>query len=206
MNCKTPYELNSIGDNINKLYFYESENRILFSSFCEGIKSNFTIQFSDTIKTFDLNGKQSTIYLISDKNKTQLVVENGEKTLHYNALEKKYYLRNGVQNLLRDMFFTGEYFVESDSTKKVLFQSDGNVSGIGDFNNYQIPIKGIPLPTKYDIVLLQKVNKKVENSILLHWKMTIDEIILYNLSESFDDKGNYIEPVILDMYLTLKKQ
>jgi len=55
-------------------------------------------------------------------------------------------------------------------------------------------------------VLLQKVNKKVENSILLHWKMTIDEIILYNLSESFDDKGNYIEPVILDMYLTLKKQ
>jgi len=103
-------------------------------------------------------------------------------------------------------FFTGEYYVESDSTKKVLFSSDGNVSGIGDFNNYQIPIKGIPLPTKYDIVLLQKVNKKVENSILLHWKMTIDEIILYNLSESFDDKGNYIEPVILDMYLTLKKQ
>jgi len=144
--------------------------------------------------------------LISDKNKTQLVVENGEKMLHYNALEKKYYLPNGVQNLLRDMFFYWRVYVESDSTKKVLFSSDGNVSGIGDFNNYQIPIKGIPLPTKYDIVLLQKVNKKVENSILLHWKMTIDEIILYNLSESFDDKGNYIEPVILDMYLTLKKQ
>jgi len=63
MNCKTPYELNSIGDNINKLYFYESENRILFSSFCEGIKRNFTIENSDTIKTLDLNGKQSTIYL-----------------------------------------------------------------------------------------------------------------------------------------------
>ncbi|PIQ09590.1 MAG: hypothetical protein COW71_05840 [Ignavibacteriales bacterium CG18_big_fil_WC_8_21_14_2_50_31_20] len=63
MNCKTPYELNSVGDNIIKLYFFESEDRILFSSFCEGIKRNFTIENSDTIKTFDLNGKQSTIYL-----------------------------------------------------------------------------------------------------------------------------------------------
>jgi|GEM_PF-2372531 len=206
MSCKTPYELNSVGDNIIELYFYESENRILFSSFYGGIKRNFTIENSDTIKTLDLNGKKSTIYLISDKNKTQLVVENGEKTLHYNALEKKYYLPNGVQNLLRDMFFAGEYFVESDWTKKVIFSSDGNISGICDFNKYQIPIKGIPLPREYDIVLLQKVNKKVENSMLLHWKMTKDEIILYNLSESFDENGNYIEPVILDKYLVLKRQ
>jgi len=42
--------------------------------------------------------------------------------------------------------------------------------------------------------------------MLLHWKMTKDEIILYNLSESFDDNGNYIEPVILDKYLVLKRQ
>ncbi|MBU0473916.1 MAG: hypothetical protein KKF62_07100 [Bacteroidetes bacterium] len=205
MSCKTPYELNSVENSIIELYFFESDNRILFASFYEGIKRNFTIENSDTIKTLDLNGKESTIYLISDNNKTQLVVENREKTLYYIALEKKYYCSSGVQNLLRDMFLAGEYIVDSDSTKKVTFTPGGNVSGISDFNKYQIPIKGIPLPTKYDIVILQKVNKRVENSILLHWEIIKDEIILYNISKSFDDDGNYLEPIILDKYLTLKK-
>ncbi len=207
MNCKTPVDLKIRYNNI-QISIEKSPKPIFFRTLYEGIKRDYKIKNRDTIEVIDLDGNESLIYVTDDGNETKLVHSNKDTTLYYIALEKKYNVRNGVDHLINDMFLTGDYVAEPDTTVKVTFSTNGSFSGIGNYNKYSIPIKGVGLPTKFDIVLLLEIDKKVKNSILFHWEKTEDKLNLYNVRESqggpnYLDK--FVESEILDKHLTLMK-
>lgn len=216
MNDKTPCQLYPLPNHTMQLYFNKNENEVLYGTFHEGITKKFRVLSKDTIEVIDAENKSKRLIICLSKIKEQsnLVIQNEGKTFIYSALDDKYNFRHGVDYFINDKYFTGNYISEDDSTQKITFTSDGRVMGINNFNEYTLPIEGVPLPREYDIALLFEINKATGRrdknlTIMMHWKKSKDKITLYNVSSNatseYDFHGKFIGAKILDKYLTLRK-
>lgn len=216
MNNKTPYELYPLPIHTMQLYFDKDENEVFYGTFHEGITKRFRVISNDTIEIIDAENKSKKliIYLSEIMGQPNLVINDEGKTFFYSALNDKYNFRDGVHSFINDKFFTGNYNSEDDSTQKITFTSDGKVMGIDNFNEYTLPIEGVPLPREYDIALFFVVNKTTGRrdqklTTMMHWEKSNDKITLYNVSSNVTDEystdGKFIGAKILDKYLTLKK-
>lgn len=215
MNGKTPNESHSDLDLVTQVYFYENSERILIGSFWEGAHQLFKVINKDTIEV-PIPGTNKiafvlTLIVINDK--TVLVINDGDKTYSFAALDDKYHVESGINYFINDKIFTGNYIAVEDSSIKITFTSEGTVFGLNNFNEYRIPVVGVFIPREFDCVLFHEIltephSKKVKDHLLLHWEKSNDKIVLYNVSkraDDFDVHGKYIGSKILDKYLTLKK-
>jgi len=216
MSGKTPSEFQSPLNLVAQVYFYENSKRILIGNFYEGVHQQFKVKNKDTIEvTYPGTNKiEFVLTLTAINDKTVLVIKREDKTYFLASLDDKYHVENGIDYFINDKFFTGNYISEDDSTQKITFTSDGKVIGIDNFNEYTLPIEGVPLPREYDIVLLFVINKatgRINQNLttMMHWKKSKDKITLYKVSRNAtsecDVDGKFIGAKILGKYLTLKK-
>jgi len=214
MSGKTPNEFHSPFNFVAQVYFPENSDKVLIGSFNEGVHYEFKVINKDTIEVLypGQDRKEYVLTLQKINHETILVVRSGNIKYLLASLDDEYHAHSGVDYFVNDIFFTGNYIVEEDSTIRITFSSDGGVLGINSFNEYYIHVGRNFFPKDFDSVLLHEIitkgnTKKVKEHMLLHWKKSGDKLILYNISPPPENSCGYeiYDMKILDKYLTLKK-
>lgn len=213
INGKTPCELNSYIDHFMQVYLCTNSDKVFMGNFNEGVKYSFKIRSTDTLEVINSRNDEGVciLYLSKVENKPVLIIEDRGKKIFFISLEEKYHVPHGVEHFINDNFFAGKYFAVEDSAR-IIFTTEGGISGINNFNEYNVIVDRNFLPWHFDTVLLLEIeangNKKVRNSTLYHWKKFKDKIILYNISKQNDETDinlKYVNSKILNKYLTLEK-
>jgi hypothetical protein len=125
--------------------------------------------------------------LINEDGIQKLVLDVLNQKNKYIQLEEKYSYPYSEGDLINDLFFTGSYCLNGDTTKVITLQSDGRVLNWGDYSHYGLNLEGKAAPN-YDVIWLQeRVNGKIKKVLPLHWEKTGNNIELYSLSDESPD-------------------
>lgn len=199
---KTPAELFKIAEGIMSVYFNKNTGLMTANSnFHEGLEFKYKIKSSDRME-LSLADDSKSVYsaeLITEDGKTKLVLDVLNKKNKYLLLEGKYSYPYSERDLINDLFFTGSYYLNGDTTKVITLKSDGQVLNWGDYSHYGLNLEGKAAPS-YDVIWLQeRVKGKIKKVLCLHWKKTGNNIELYSLSDDSPDA------VIKDKFIDLIK-
>jgi len=183
---KTPAELFNIAEGIISVYFNKKTGVMTANSnFHEGLEFKYNAKSGDKME-LNFADDSKSVYsaeIISEEGKLKLVLDAFNNKNKYIKLEEKYSYPYSEQNLINDLFFTGSYYINGDTSKVITLKSDGKVINWGNYSHYGLNLEGKAAPN-YDVIWLQEIVKgKIKKVLCLHWKKTGNKIELYNLSD-----------------------
>jgi hypothetical protein len=168
---------------IMQIYFLPDSSKVLMGSFNEGMYRNYIFKDNENVELLDYKNEPSFLLTIkNEKGTPKLIINKWDKQFTLIPLDDKYYKINGVNSYINDKFIAGEYVSVDNETMKITFTTDGEVTGIGGFNKYDIPLFPFEFPKDLDIIILRPIDRKPKEPLPLNWKKSGDRITFYELS------------------------
>lgn len=169
------------------LFFYGALNNhegyqfIVFSS----VQDNFNDTFATNIALVNENDKISDRYKLTltvDKTDTLLCLLKTDET--NKIVDRKYYYKsnqNSFVNTVREIVIVGDYTDAKNSENKIQFKNDGTLTGIKNYDKYDLITDFIgPYNNMDQLILYDQQNK--EKLYGLEWKG--DSLFLFDVTEN----------------------
>jgi hypothetical protein len=183
----TPSMFDEKNEFIREICLPADSSIIMISNFYEAIISKYIPVSQNEIMIPDSIGfikKSIRIKLIEENGKKFLRLKDNGIVFNYYALPKKYNSLDGLQKYMRDVFFTGKYYLNNSPKNIVTFQTDGKLHGIKKFNNFLIIVVPFDTPAKTNIVVLREIGVKNNLSKVFKWESKGNKIDLFEVDEN----------------------